>query len=37
MEEHNKELDKLVKDTQAPKTEIEKTVLESMTSFIKMI
>jgi hypothetical protein len=37
MEEYNKELDKLVKNTATPKTEIERTVLESLNSFMRMI
>jgi len=37
MEDTNKQLDKLVKNTSAPKIEIEKAVQESLGSFMKMI
>ena len=37
MEDFTKQLDKLVKNTSAPKTEIERTVQESLGNFMKMI
>jgi len=37
MEDTNKQLDRLVKNTSAPKVEIEKAVQESLGSFMKMI
>ena len=37
MEDTNKQLDRLVKNTSAPKVEIENAVQESLGSFMKMI